>query len=251
MTVLDIGVVRGALTLLAFFFLSWIGYRVSRPVFRWIAPTASGLLSNILRYGIVFGGLVFALREANASEAQIWTVVAIFSAALALALESTAKDFLNGVKLLVFGIYRNDDLVTIGNYTGHVIEVTDSFTRLRERWTNSIVYIRNSDVIESVVVNHSREPLETLRLDIPVKSSRGKILQSIKMIELSVRSHSRFETSEIQVHYLIQDGIETFIVFVPNVEKKTREVTMSVLYTTISIELTKIDIEVGRPFDGS
>lgn len=236
---------KGLLVLLACFFLSWIVYRLSKPILRWTIPTASGMIGNLLRYGVVTGGLILALQEAKASQAQIWTIVAVFSAALVLALESSARDLLSGIKLLIFGIYRNGDLVTIGEYQGQVIEITDSFTRLEERWTHSIVYIRNSDVLESTVINHSRNPIETLVLTVPVMSVDGQILRAIQTIELAVRSFERFRESRLSVHYDVEGSQEVFRVFVPEILKLTRDETKSVLLSSISTALVRTGIRVG------
>ena len=87
----------------------------------------------------------------------IVAVITALTAAFGLGSERIASDLVAGVSLFFSQIYNTDDFVTIAGYDGKVVQTSLWLTTL-ESIHGDRIFIRNSDVVNGTIVNHSVQP---------------------------------------------------------------------------------------------
>lgn len=111
-------------------------------VFRYIATVVISLIS-----------FVAVLSELGVSVAPILGAAGVVGLAVGFGAQSLVKDYVTGLFLLIENQIRQGDVVTLGEHSGSVEEVTLRFVRLRD-YSGSVYYIPNGNI--STVINMSR-----------------------------------------------------------------------------------------------
>jgi small-conductance mechanosensitive channel len=109
--------------------------------------------ANLLKFGIIFIGLVLILNQAGIKLTPILTALGIGSVAVALALQDTLANFFAGINIIASKqISRNDYIKLDSGQEGTVLEVNWRTTLIREI-SNTVIVVPNSKVSSSIVTS--------------------------------------------------------------------------------------------------
>jgi small-conductance mechanosensitive channel len=120
------------------------------------------IISNILKFLIIFIGLVLILNQVGVKLTPILTALGIGSLAVALALQDTFANFFSGINILASKqIARNDYIKLDSGHEGTVVEVNWRTTLIREM-SNATIVVPNSKISSAVVKSYHYKKSEIL-----------------------------------------------------------------------------------------
>jgi small-conductance mechanosensitive channel len=109
--------------------------------------------ANIIKFAVVFIGLMLILNQAGIKLTPILTALGIGSLAVALALQDTLANFFAGVNIILSKQIARDDYIKLDSgYEGRVLEVNWRTSIIREI-SNSVIIIPNSKISSSIVTS--------------------------------------------------------------------------------------------------
>ena len=119
--------------------------------------------------------------------------------AIGMALNGTVQNFAGGIMIILFKPFKADDFVEVGGYSGTVVEVSITSTKLRTT-DNRIIIIPNGVISNGTINNYSHLPLRRLDLTVDVEygTSAEKTCETVsELIQKSMRNTSlRFYQSK-------------------------------------------------------
>lgn len=118
------------------------------------ADTLTGLFRTALTALIWIIGAVLILNEFNVNLAALATGAGLFGIIIGFGAQSTVKDFLSGIFIIMENQYRIGDVVNIDGNKGVVEQVTIRITKLRDV-DGSVYFIPNGEI--TVVRNMTLE----------------------------------------------------------------------------------------------
>lgn len=148
-------------------------------------PTALTFINSFLKIGLYAVLLVCIVGILGVETASIITVLATCGAALALALQGSLSNMAGGLMLLIFRPFRVGDFLEVGGNSGSVIEVGIFYTVMRTG-DNRHITIPNGTLLNSVMVNYSKE--KNRRLDIELDVAYGTDVEKAKEIVMGIVS---------------------------------------------------------------
>ncbi len=152
------------------------------------SPQIVGLLSSIIRIGILAAGVFTALSVLNLDKAvtSLLAGVGIVGLALGFAFQDIAANFVSGLLMAIRHPFAIGDLVEVGGHFGRVENIDLRATRLTLLSGESVI-IPNKDVYQSSIVNYT--DTEKRRVEVAVGVSYGDDLEKSRDIALqAVRS---------------------------------------------------------------
>jgi small-conductance mechanosensitive channel len=124
---------------------------ISRVVQKFI-PEKIGV--NIIKFGVIFVGLVLILNQVGIKLTPILTALGIGSLAVALALQDTLANFFAGVNILASKqITRGDYIKLDSGHEGTVIGLNWRTTFIREI-SNTVIMVPNSKISSVIITNY-------------------------------------------------------------------------------------------------
>tara|TARA_B100000131_G_scaffold171646_1_gene165819 strand:+ start:437 stop:1282 length:846 start_codon:yes stop_codon:yes gene_type:complete len=133
--------------------------------FKKLDPLIVPILGNIVRYGIIIVTIIAVLGQFGVQTTSIIAVLGAAGLAIGLALQGTLSNVAAGVMLLLLRPFSKGDWVETGNISGIIKEV-GLFTTIINTFDNVFVSIPNSNIWNSVILNHSHN--HTRRIDIEI-----------------------------------------------------------------------------------
>lgn len=173
----------------------WVGYRVSRPALLGILKRARfeahlvSLLDNVYKWTLFAFGAVMALAQLGANVTAALTGLGVAGIAVGFAAQDTIANMIAGIMIFWDKPFSYGDWVTVADEYGEVREITLRTTRIRTN-KNTFVVIPNKNIIDSVLINHSKHG--RLRLDVPIgiaykefiPKAREVLLAAVAKVEL-------------------------------------------------------------------
>ncbi|MCB0064104.1 MAG: mechanosensitive ion channel family protein [Caldilineaceae bacterium] len=146
-----------------------------RAIIQRFTPTWSDVIGNIAQILILLGGLIFIINYTGLlSAALILTIVTLFTAGASLSASNLISDGLATMRILTFGYYGVNDLVTVvGDIRGRVAEVNAFSTVIKTRKHDKII-ISNNAIISDIIQVHTGYPGHELAIHIPVCSEHDR-----------------------------------------------------------------------------
>jgi len=171
---------NGVLTLLIFWMLVQI---INAFLEERIFPTrfetnTHQIISMLIFYSVMALGALMALNVTGLD----LSIFAIFAGALAFGigfgLQGVAKSFASGMTLIFTGLVKKGDLITLGEHTGYIHDI--SWKRVLMRTPESVdIIIPAVDLVESTIVNWSYSSKE-VRIHVPVRVAYGSDMECVK-----------------------------------------------------------------------
>lgn len=194
-------------------FLAVITRKVINLVLRRLVnDTTRYFLAAFLQLVIIVGGSYKVLIYAGSNPTVILALVAIFSAGLSLSADHSFKNLIAGLSLAASGRVDVNDYITVGAITGQVKNVGLLSTTL---YVNSkgVVTLANSDISESVLINHTRLPYYEMTIIIPMSDGHD-ISACTDLIRIVLNKCEHVQKDKFKIVHDWTTGGETYqIVF--------------------------------------
>lgn len=118
--------------------------------------TLTGLFRTALTIAIWFIGSILILNEFEVNLAALATGAGLVGIVIGFGAQSTVKDFLSGIFIILENQYRVGDVVSIGGHAGIVEQVTIRTTKLRDL-DGSVYFIPNGEVntVQNMTLEYS------------------------------------------------------------------------------------------------
>jgi small-conductance mechanosensitive channel len=177
------GLVAAAVFLAAFLVATLGGVLVRRA----LGDRSSGAafaLSKLLKYSLVFAGLVVALGILGLPVASLLLTSTALLVGVGFSLQHIARDFVSGIVLLLEQAIRKNDFVTFGETMGTVQEIGLRSTQLLTR-DGTMLIVPNHLLTVTEVSNHS-SPHKRARLSVQLPVGFGEDVDTIKEILANV-----------------------------------------------------------------
>lgn len=115
--------------------------------------------------------------------------------AIGMALNGTVQNFAGGIMIILFKPFKADDFVEVGGYSGTVVEVSITSTKLRTT-DNRIIIIPNGVISNGTINNYSHLPLRRLDLTVDVEygTSAEKTCEAVSEL---IKADTRILTSSV------------------------------------------------------
>lgn len=153
-----------------FFIGKWLARRVSdwvekRMLKSKVDKAVAGFASSIM-YALLFAGVVLmALGQIGVETTSFIAILGAAGLAVGLALQGSLSNFASGVLIILLRPFRAGDFVDAGGQMGTVNRIELFHTHMKTP-DNRVIIVPNSDIMDSSIVNFSRE--STRRLDLIV-----------------------------------------------------------------------------------
>jgi small-conductance mechanosensitive channel len=115
----------------------------------------SSIISVSVKWGVFITGLLLGLSAVGFQITPILTALGIGGLAVALALQPLLSNLFSGIYITSSKRVQVGDQISVGNYSGEVIDVGVYSTIIRDP-NNNIVYIPNSQIINSILVSYNK-----------------------------------------------------------------------------------------------
>lgn len=157
---------------------TWIGAALKRS--RRVEETVRRFLLTIFQISAwIFVG-VAVLYVFGVSATALAGLLAAAGFILGFAVKDSLGNIAAGVTLLLYRPFYVDDVVTIGDATGKVIDLGLAMTTVRLKDAR-LASLTNGEVLSSVIINHTREPTRMADVDVGI-SYDDDIQTAIKAI---------------------------------------------------------------------
>lgn len=159
----------------------WIGFRIINRIVNTgikamergglgqdVRPFLASILGILLKTLLVFSAAGIVGVETTSFVAAL----AAAGFAVGLALQGSLGNFAAGIIILIFRPYKAGDLVTIGDFTGHVMEV-QIFNTVIATLDNRTVILPNSEAINGAITNLSTRQILRVDIETPMPYSEN------------------------------------------------------------------------------
>lgn len=157
-----------------------------------VDPTLVSFLGNVLYYLLLAVVIVAALGNLGVPTTSVVAILGAATLAIGLALQDSLGNLAAGVMIILLRPYRVNDFVEINGEDGYVSDIQIFHTTLTSR-DNKTIFIPNSDVMSSNIVNYSKT--EWVRLDLVYGIGYGDdLLQAKQILQEIVQADDRVAT---------------------------------------------------------
>ena len=151
---------------------------------RGVAVGVQFAAAKIVRYTVVFLGLIIAFNAMGLRLDALLAASAVVAVGIGLGLQNVAQNFISGLILLVEQPVRQGDFIRVGDALGVVSDIGLRATMIVTRDQVTII-VPNGQLITGAVINHSR-PTLNLRITIKIGVAYGTDLQLVRDTLLKV-----------------------------------------------------------------
>jgi small conductance mechanosensitive channel len=150
------------------------------------SPSATRLIVDVTRWGILALGVVMAIQQFVDVTAFL-TGLGILGFTIGFALQDVMKNFASGVILLIQQPFRVGDSVEVGAYEGTVLAIDLRSTEIKT-FDGRIAILPNADVLNQAIVNYTRsvqrriEVIVGVAYDTDLKVARDAALSAIRLV---------------------------------------------------------------------
>jgi potassium efflux system protein len=135
---------------------------------------------TICRYIVVVVGVVIAFGEIGIGWSKVQWLIAAMTVGLGFGLQEIFANFISGLIILFEQPIRVDDVVTVGDVTGHVTKIRTRATTIRQ-WDQREFIVPNKEFITGRLVNWTLSD-SLLRRDFPVGIAYGSDIRKAEKI---------------------------------------------------------------------
>lgn len=116
--------------------------------------TTCKLVNSFVKYAVVIAVLFYTLSLVGVDSASLWASAGIVTLVVGLGAQSLIKDIIAGVFIVFEGDFRVGDIVTVGSWSGTVLEIGIRTTKI-EDGSGNIKIFANSSIVD--VVNMTKK----------------------------------------------------------------------------------------------
>jgi small conductance mechanosensitive channel len=143
--------------------------------------TVGPLVSQVVRYGILFVTFIIVLGQFGVQTASILAVLGAAGLAIALALQGTLSNIAAGILLIFLRPFNVGDYIDADGIVGTVVEIGLFGTQLRT-YDGVFVFAPNSKLSNAKITNYTREAsrMVELKFSVPRNADIGKVRQQVQ-----------------------------------------------------------------------
>lgn len=140
-------------------------------------------LGRISYYGIIIVTFFIVLRILGIESTSLIAIIGAAGFAIGLALQGTLSDIASGVLIALLQTYSIGEIIQVDEYEGKVIDFNILNTIIEDGDTGVAISIPNRKIQESVIINHTRNPVRYLVYDFVISNKEtdvNKLISAIK-----------------------------------------------------------------------
>ncbi|CAL4322524.1 mechanosensitive ion channel domain-containing protein [Buchnera aphidicola] len=205
------------------------------------------LLKNFLltcfKYSIIFFILICIFHKIGIRSNSIVAILGIFSLTLGFIIQGSISNLTSGILLLTLNALKIGEYVSIGKFSGSVLNVHIFYTVLKTV-DGKIILIPNNKIITDIIVNYSKEPFRRNEFLIGIShNSNVKLVKKI-LIKIIKSDHQVIQSKDIvaELHEISPCSLN----FVVRCWSKTEELNIVYwrLLKKFKVGLEKKNIEI-------
>ena len=176
--------------------------------------TVGPLISQVVRYGILFVTFIIVLGQFGVETASILAVLGAAGLAIALALQGTLSNIAAGILLIFLRPFNVGDYIDADGIVGTVVEVGLFGTQLRT-YDGVFVFAPNSKLSNAKITNYTREASRVveLKFNVPRNADLGEVRRQVQ--EGMIGDHVSAETKTEVLVDTVGDAAVTMTLRVP------------------------------------
>ncbi|MDR3286416.1 MAG: mechanosensitive ion channel [Prevotellaceae bacterium] len=132
--------------------------------------------------------LIIAIQVLGIETMSFAAVLAAIGVGVGMALSGTLQNFAGGIVLLLFKPFKVGDFVECQSFSGTILQIRIFMTEIKTP-DNKIVFVPNSTLISSPLINYTREDIR--RIDIDFSVAYGTNLKQAKEIIENIAANEK------------------------------------------------------------
>ena len=153
------------------------------------------LISNIVRFFIIFFASTIILEEFGIDTKSFIASLGVFSLVVGLALQDLLKDIISGFSIVFEGLFSIGDWIEISSFKGEVVGSSLRTTRIRA-YTGETKIVSNRNISE--LINYSiDESISLIDVEVSYEAKLDKIDEVIKEICESFSKEDGVKKTEV------------------------------------------------------
>ena len=166
--------------------------------------------ASFIFYFILLIGLFFSLLNADIDTNSIMVVLGSSGIAIALALQTSITQVINGLIILYFNYYELNDIIQVGEYLGTVTGFTLLNTTIKTHENNINIIIPNTEIVSKVVYNFTKTPRIINSVSVSISSNNNiDFIKLIENIKLELRTKCKYIVDKNNIMVDISDISES------------------------------------------
>jgi small conductance mechanosensitive channel len=158
---------------------SWLSKKLSGLFRKRVDETLGGFLGNIIYAVLLAVIIIAALEQLGVQTTSFLAVLGAAGLAVGLAMKDSLSNFAAGVMLLLLRPFKSGDFVKAAGNMGTVMEIRVFHTMMKMLGGEEL-WIPNSSIMSSDIINYSAQPVR--RVDLPIEVSYGDDLRKAREI---------------------------------------------------------------------
>jgi small-conductance mechanosensitive channel len=184
---------------------------VNRVFVRYMAHQGTRIaIGSIIRYVIVFLGLIIILQSAGIDLTSVTVLAGALGVGIGFGLQNITNNFVSGIVILFERPIKEGDRIEVGDTHGRVMKISPRATTILTN-DNIAIIVPNSDFITKQVINWSYND-DKVRFKIPVSVAYGSDLRLVEKLLLEVAAENKDVLKEpvptVRVKNFGDNGIE-------------------------------------------
>ena len=153
------------------------------------------LISNIVRFFIIFIALTIILEEFGIDTKSFIASLGVFSLVIGLALQDLLKDIISGFSIVFEGLFNIGDWIEVSSFKDDVVSSSLRTTKLRA-YTGETKIIANRNITE--LINYSMDDtISIIDVEVSYETKLDKLDKVINEICSSFSNHTGVKKTEV------------------------------------------------------
>lgn len=153
------------------------------------------LISNIVRFFIIFIALTIILEEFGIDTKSFIASLGVFSLVIGLALQDLLKDIISGFSIVFEGLFNIGDWIEVSSFKGEVVSSSLRTTKIRA-YTGETKIIANRNITE--LINYSMDDtISIIDVEVSYETKLDKVDKVINEICSSFSNHTGVKKTEV------------------------------------------------------
>jgi Small-conductance mechanosensitive channel len=171
--------------------------------------TAKHFMYDVLKVVLYLAAFIVLLIILRAEMSGLTTVFSSAIIAIGLSLQSVIGNFASGLIILSSKFFEIGDFVSIKDQADGTVKNVKFLSTEIETFTGQKVFVSNSEIVNSVIINYSKNPAR--KMDIALTFAYSEDVDSIKKILLDIIKGEKLilknPTPQVVITQLNQNGV--------------------------------------------
>lgn len=166
--------------------------------------------ATFIFYFILLIGLFFSLLNANIDTNSIMVILGSSGLAIALALQNSISQIINGLMILYFNYYELNDIIQVGDNLGKVVGFSLLNTTIETHENKINIIIPNNEIVSKVIYNFTKTPQILNSISVSISSNNNiDFIKLINNIKMTLRTKCKYIIDKNNINVDIVDIAES------------------------------------------